>query len=123
MISRTFVASALAETFLRHLDVTDDDGQQIIEIVRDPAGQLSHRLELLALPRGGLGLLALDDLGTKLLVRRFERCRPVGDAAVQRALPFLLAPPRLPQARRTDVEAVDDQAEQRRDGDEQNEAD
>lgn len=44
------------------LDVADDDGEQIVEIVRDAAGELAHRLHLLRLPELGFGAQALFHL-------------------------------------------------------------
>ena len=50
-----------------------DDGEQVVEVVRDAAGELAHRLHLLRLPQGRLSLLPLgngiDDAGLQLLVQ------------------------------------------------------
>ena len=42
----------------RGVDVARDDGQKIVEVVRDAAGQLADRLHLLRLPKRLFGLLA-----------------------------------------------------------------
>ena len=34
---------------LQQLDVPEDHGEDVIEVVRDPAGQLAHRFHLLRL--------------------------------------------------------------------------
>ena len=39
-------------------DIADDDGQQVVEVVRDAAGQLADRLHLLRLPQRLLGAFA-----------------------------------------------------------------
>ena len=36
--------------FREHLDGASDDGQNVIEVMGDPSGQLPHRLHLLGLP-------------------------------------------------------------------------
>ncbi|EFF43998.1 hypothetical protein XAUB_19510 [Xanthomonas citri pv. aurantifolii str. ICPB 11122] len=40
------------------LDVAGNHGQDVVEVVRDPAGQLTHCLDLLTLPECLLGLPA-----------------------------------------------------------------
>ena len=40
----------MAEGFEHELAVAEDAGQQVVEIVRDPAGELADRLHLLRLP-------------------------------------------------------------------------
>ena len=60
MIDRCRRSSALvAQTTLQRLQIADDDGQQIVEVVRDPAGQLADRLHLLRLAKLFLGLPAV----------------------------------------------------------------
>ena len=45
------------------IDIAGDDGQQIVEIVGDAAGQLADRLHLLRLAKRFFGLLAVGDRG------------------------------------------------------------
>ena len=45
------------------VEPADDQGQQVVEVVRDAAGQLAHRLHLLRLPERLLGAQALVDGG------------------------------------------------------------
>jgi hypothetical protein len=40
-----------AQVLLGDLQVADDDGEQVVEVVRNPAGQLADGLELLRLPQ------------------------------------------------------------------------
>ena len=63
---RPLVASQLA---LEQLEIADDDGQQIVEIMGEAAGQLADRLHLLRpLQRGGRPCAPkLDDLDEELL--------------------------------------------------------
>ncbi len=57
--SRVFGASA------QHLRAAEDDGQQIVEIVRDPARQLPHGFQALRSEQGLLGALPASDLGLR----------------------------------------------------------
>ena len=41
-----------------HVEAAEDDGEQIVEVVRDAAGELADRFHLLRLPEQFLGLLA-----------------------------------------------------------------
>ena len=50
-----------AESRRQQLEVADDDGQQVVEIVRDAAGELADRLHLLRLAQLRLGF-ALGDV-------------------------------------------------------------
>ena len=63
-------APPVGERALHRLQIADDDGQQVVEVVRDAAGQLADRLHLLRL--------------RKLLLRalqRLLRLAPLGDVA------------------------------------------
>ena len=44
-----------------HLHAADDDREQIVEVVRDAAGELADRLQLLRVPQHLFGLAALGD--------------------------------------------------------------
>ncbi|MCX6628303.1 MAG: hypothetical protein NTW28_11820, partial [Candidatus Solibacter sp.] len=46
-----------------HFGVAFDDGEQVIEVVRDAAGQLSHGLQFLRLPEFLLKAFAFGDIG------------------------------------------------------------
>ena len=52
----------LRQAALQEFDVADDDGEQVVEIVGDAAGELANGLHLLGLPQSLLGLQALGDL-------------------------------------------------------------
>jgi len=68
--------------------VAHNDGQQIVEVVGDPARQLPHGLHLLCLTERLLGIfqlgnLQLDDHGLDQLARIIEdRCKELPDIAV-----------------------------------------
>ena len=51
------------------VDAADDDGEHVVEVVRDAAGQLADRFHLLDLAELGLGGLALGGFGFQRLVR------------------------------------------------------
>jgi hypothetical protein len=46
----------------RSTDGRADDGQQVVEVVRDAAGELADRFQLLGLPQGFLGMALLGDV-------------------------------------------------------------
>ena len=52
------------------IDIADDDGQQIVEIVGDAAGELADRLHLLRLAQRFFRLLAIGDRGGDPLLQR-----------------------------------------------------
>ena len=59
------VGRGLAQMALQGVEIADDDGQQVVEVVRDAAGELADALHLLGLPQlllGGppLGQVARD---------------------------------------------------------------
>ncbi len=99
---------------LHRLDIADDHGEQVVEIVRDAAGKLPDRLHFLALAGNGLGFLPLDDFTPQLLVYLRQLLRPVRDAALQIEQQLALAPPCLAQALHRAVEAMNGQAEKQR---------
>lgn len=87
--------------------IADYDGQQIIEIVSNSAGQLADGFELLSLAQDGLGGLAFCDLGLQakisliqLKARRIVsaknrfRCRPAKASAAAKIA--IIAPSALP---------------------------
>lgn len=45
-----------------HFQITDNDGQEVIEIVRHAAGQLADSLHLLGLAQHFLGMLCVGDI-------------------------------------------------------------
>ena len=45
------------------VEIADDDRQHIVEVVGDPAGQLTERFHLLGLAKGSLGAFALGHFG------------------------------------------------------------
>jgi hypothetical protein len=57
-----------ARTALQQIDIAENDGQQIVEVVGDTAGQLANSLQTLRLLQHRLGLLTFADFG-------FERAR------------------------------------------------
>ena len=50
---------------LGNAEIADDDGEEIVEIVRDTASQLTDSFHFLRLPQGLLGQLAALGLGVK----------------------------------------------------------
>jgi hypothetical protein len=66
------------------LEISRHDGQQIVEVMRDPAGQLPHRLHLLRLHQRGLRALALGDFAHQLVIGPRKLGCPIDDAAFQR---------------------------------------
>ena len=71
---------------LEHVERADDRGQQIVEIMRDAAGELAHRLQLLRLAQRLLGEPAaggLDRLGDD----RDDRPAAVGDRPHREIIP------------------------------------
>ena len=50
------------EAAQREIEIADDRGEQIVEVVRDAAGEAADRLHLLRLPQCFLGRLAARDL-------------------------------------------------------------
>ena len=79
------------------VEIADDDGEQIVEVVRDAAGELAHGLHLLRLAQRRLGLLAQPRLGLELLGARDEipdglrvaaASRPASSTAASSAKPI-----------------------------------
>ena len=71
------------------LGVDHDDVQQIVEVVRDAAGELPERFHLLRLHQHRLHLCALVDLHHQPVVRGREFLRSFGDAAFERIVESL----------------------------------
>ncbi len=59
----------------RHVEIADDDVQEVVEIVGNPADQLAHGLQPGILRDGFLGLRPLNHLVLQLDVRRQQRLR------------------------------------------------
>jgi hypothetical protein len=79
---------------LQHVQRTDDRGQQIVEVMRDAAGQLAHGLHLLALSQRFLrfdqpsfGFQAVGDVGHELVCAYALTCliseRPKADRVIR----------------------------------------
>ena len=70
VVSRAFqaldVGSGLAQMTLQGVEIADDDGQQVVEVVRHAAGELAHALHLLDLPQLLLGGTALGEIARHL---------------------------------------------------------
>ncbi len=64
-VTRNVVGSSLIETGLQQIQRSHDSSQEIVEVVRDPAGQLPDRLHLLRLKQRLLG--GLQPFGCGLL--------------------------------------------------------
>ena len=56
------IVRAIAQTTLQRLQIAGDHGQQIVEVVRDPAGELADRLHLLCLAELFLGFPPLREI-------------------------------------------------------------
>ena len=69
---------------LDEAEVADDDGEQVVEIMRDAAGQLADRLQPLHLPQRAGDALALLDLGDELPIAGGELGRALAHAVFQR---------------------------------------
>ena len=81
------------KVLLHQLAVAGDDGEQIVEVVRDAAGEAADRLELLRLmelrfepPALRLDALAILELVAELTVGLGERRGPLGDEPPEPAL-------------------------------------
>ena len=53
----------------RKIDIAEDGGEEIVEVVRDAAGQPADRFHLLRLPQGALGQFAPRDFLHELRMR------------------------------------------------------
>ena len=62
------VRAAARKTLLEQSQAAEHYGQHVVEVVRDAAGQLSDRLDLLHLPDLRLGLLPQLGFGNELCV-------------------------------------------------------
>ena len=84
------------EPALEKLDVADDDGEQVVEVVGDAAGELTDGLHLLRLPERLLGLQALGHLcvtrSSRVSFRRFSSAVPARPSGGQEQLALVLAP-------------------------------
>ncbi len=68
---------------LDEVEVADDHRQQVVEVVRDAAGQLADRVHLLRLGERRLGAFALGDLLGQTVVRCRQRIGAFGDARLE----------------------------------------
>ena len=66
--------------------IADDRGQQIIEIMCEPARQLPDRLHFLRLDKRRLGHLALCDLAFQLFIQTLENSGAVADTIFQKLI-------------------------------------
>ena len=55
-------ARTAAHALLQRGQVADDDGEQVVEVMREPAGELAHGLHLLRLHQRGLARLLFGDV-------------------------------------------------------------
>ena len=76
-VARNALQALALQRSADHVERTDDAGEQIVEIVRDAAGQLAQRIHLQRLLQLDLGAFALGDLQRELAVGRVELA-PVG---------------------------------------------
>ena len=65
------------------VQATLDRRQKIVEVVRNAAGELSHRLQFLRLQQRRLGFLALGDFHLQPVVRGQQIPRPLGNTRFQ----------------------------------------
>jgi hypothetical protein len=73
----------------QHLQISRDHREEIVEIVRDPAGEMTDGLHLLRLAQGILGASPLLALGEKTPIGVLEPARAVGDALLERLIETL----------------------------------
>ena len=69
LASQARTRSCAIEAAQRKIEVADDRGQQIVEVVRDAAGEAADRFHLLRLAQRLLGRLAPRDFGAQHFVR------------------------------------------------------
>src|SRR3712207_2296859 len=69
----------LGQAALEEFNVAHDDGEQVVEVVSDAAGELTDGLHLLGLPESLLGLQALGNfLGNAVLEGRVQALELLG---------------------------------------------
>ena len=66
------VAAGGADMALQGLQVAEDDGEQVVEVMGDAAGELADRFHLLGLAQRSFHALALRRLGRQSIVGGFE---------------------------------------------------
>ena len=71
------------EPFFEKADIAEHHGEQIVEVVGDPGGELADGFEPLHLPQRRFDALALLDLREQLAVGRGQLC----GALLRRAIP------------------------------------
>ena len=81
---------ALRHPALHQLQAAQHGGQHVVEVVRDAASQLAHRLQLLRLMQCGLGLLAFGDFHLQPVVALRQRAGALRHLSFQQ---FGLQPP------------------------------
>ena len=77
------LAPRAVEAAQRKVDAADDDGEHVVEVVRDAAGELADRFHLLDLAKLGLGGLALGGLRLQRLVGLPQLLRAVADRQLE----------------------------------------
>ena len=77
------------ESFFQKADIAEHHGQEVVEVMGNPGGELADGFEPLHLPQGGLHALALLDLGKQLAVGRRQLCGALLDVKFQ----LLVEPP------------------------------
>jgi hypothetical protein len=71
------------QTLFQKSDVTQDHGQQIVEIMRYARGQLSDGFQPLHLSQRGLYPFALLNLRPQLMICRRKLCRTIRDPSLE----------------------------------------
>ena len=57
------------------IDIAENGGEEIVEVMRDAAGQAADRFHFLRLPQGAFGQFAPPDLLHELRMRHLPRAR------------------------------------------------
>src|SRR3954470_1141215 len=73
----------LGQAPLQHFEIADHHGEQVVEVVGDPAGQLADRFHFLRLTQLVLDPLPVRSGGLEALVGGREVARAPGDALLQ----------------------------------------
>ena len=73
----------LGQAPLQHFEIADDHGEQVVEVVRDAAGQLADRFHFLRVTQLLLDPLPVRSGGLEALVGGREVARAPGDALLQ----------------------------------------
>ena len=77
--------AGLRDPAFHQLQIAHDGGEHVVEVVRDAAGELADRLQLLRLVQRRLGLLASGDLDLQPVVGLGQLAGAFGDLRLQEA--------------------------------------